>query len=67
MAGGSCSRSSTFRLNLSALVWDRGVLRDCAGGAQGCKGIYRGIMWYTLYRVHFVSETAQVDLKSGRV
>ena len=60
--------SSTFRLNLSAfrgigvhLGVIYGVSRGCLGGVRGYEGD-QGVC-----RVCFVSETAQVELKSGRV
>ena len=54
--------SSTFRLNVSAFcgigsAW-KGLFRGGLGGVWGNQG---------LCRVFFVSETAQVELKSGRV
>ena len=43
-------------------LWDVGCIlglsRGCVGGVRGCKGVFR---------VHFASEMAQVELKSGRV
>jgi hypothetical protein len=43
-------------------LWDRGCtqgsFRGCLGGDEGCDGVFR---------VDFVSETAQVELKGGRV
>ena len=57
-----------FSAQLKRFLWDRGciegLLRGCfagvqveSGGVGGCWGV----------RVYFVSETAQVELKSGRV
>jgi hypothetical protein len=54
--------SSTFRLNLSAFCGIRGAIRGCQGVVRG--GIRR---YYGVFRVYFVSETAQVELISGRV
>jgi len=57
--------SSTFRLNLSAfcrigvhsvIIYE--VLRRCQWGIKQNQGVFR---------VYFVTETAQVELKSGRV
>jgi len=54
--------SSTIRLNVSALCGIGGARRGCLGGVyRGCQG-YSGVSG-----VYFVSETAQVELKSGRV
>ena len=52
--------SSTFRLNVSAIC---GI-----GGAFGCcLGCLRGVGGYLgFFRVCFVSETAQIELRSGR-
>jgi len=54
--------SSTLWLNVSAFCRIGGAFRSCLGGVQevlqgirGCSGVY------------FVSGTAQVELKSGRV
>ena len=50
---------------LKRILSDRDAFRDCAGGAEevawGIKA-YQGV-----FRVYFVSETAQVELRSGRV
>jgi NADH:ubiquinone reductase (non-electrogenic) len=54
--------SSTFRLNLSAFCGIGGAFRNCSGGG---KKVFRG--YQGVFRVHFVSETAQVELRSGRV
>jgi hypothetical protein len=54
--------SSNFRLNVSAFCAIGGALRGSLGGCEGCFSVYEG-----LFRVYFVSETAQVELKSGRV
>jgi len=50
--------SSTFRLNVSAFDGIGGAFRGCLGGVKGHYGVFR---------VYFVSETAQVELKSGGV
>ena len=51
----------TFGLT-KRFVWDRGcvwvLLGGCLLGVRGYDG---------MYRVHFVSESAQIELKSGRV
>jgi hypothetical protein len=52
---------STFRLNVSASV-ERGVH---VGFVQGVFRIARGD--YGVFSVYVVSETAQVELKGGRV
>jgi hypothetical protein len=64
-AAGRVLHSSTFWLNLSAFCGIGGVCRGCLGdvyevlrGLRGDQGVFR---------VYFVSETAQVELKSGRV
>ena len=44
------------------LLWDRGCIQ---GLFRGCLGCVKG--HYVVFRVYFVSETAQVELKSGRV
>jgi hypothetical protein len=58
MAAGRGLYSSTFRLNLSAFCGIGGTLRGCVG----CVRVHQGVS-----RVCFVSEAAQVELKSGRV
>jgi len=50
--------SSTIQLNVSAFCRIGGALMGRLGGIRGCQG---------MSRVYFVSETAQVELKSGRV
>jgi hypothetical protein len=54
--------SSTFRLNVSAFCGIRGCIYElffgCLAGGRGHQGVFR---------VYFVSETAQVEMKSGRV
>jgi hypothetical protein len=51
-----------FSAQLKRWLWDRGCMqgmfRGCSGGIRGCYGVCR---------VYFVSETAQVELRSGRV
>jgi hypothetical protein len=57
--------SFTSQLNVSAFCGIRGALRVCFGAIlrvfRGCRGMLR------VSRVYFVSDTAQVHLKSGRV
>jgi hypothetical protein len=55
------SHSSTFRLTVSAFCAIGGALRICRGCLEGLRR-YQGV-----FRVCFVCETAQVELKSGRV
>ena len=51
-----------FSAQLKHFEWDMGcvyrLFRGCTGGVRGCEGVLR---------MYFVSETAQVELKSGRV
>ena len=51
-----------FSVQRKRFLWDRGcvqgLLKGCLGGVRGYEGVSR---------VYFVSETAQVELKSGRV
>ena len=58
--------SSTFRLNVSVYCgiggMDRGCVYGMLRGFLGGVGRHRG-----LSKVYFVSETVQVELKSGRV
>jgi len=58
---GRSSHSSTFRLNVSAFLWDRGciwgIFRGGLGGVRGYQGVYM---------MNFVSETAQVEMESER-
>ena len=56
------SHSSTFRLNVSALCGIGGAFGKCVGGVQGVLGGSYGV-----FGVCLVSETAQVELESGRV
>jgi len=62
LGAGRGLHSSTFRLNVSAFCGIGIVFGDyLRGGAGGFRG-YGGKC-----RVYFVSETAQIELKSGRV
>jgi len=60
--------SFTFQLNVSAFCGIGGALRVCLGVVsrvfRRCRGNW-GVLG--IYRVYFVSDTAQVELKSGRV
>jgi len=51
-----------FSAQHERFMWDRGyiagLLRGCLGGARGYQGAFR---------VYLLFETAQVELKSGRV
>ena len=51
-----------FSAQLERFLWDKGCMqglfRWCVGGFRGYEGVLR---------VYFVSENAQVELKSGRV
>jgi hypothetical protein len=47
-----------FSAQRERFEWDRGAFRGCSGGVKGNYGVCR---------LHFVSETAQVELKCGRV
>jgi len=51
-----------FSAQRKRFLWDRwciqGLFKGCSGGMRRCSGALR---------VYFVSETAQVELKSGRV
>ena len=54
-----------FSAQLKRILWDRGAFRGCLGGVQEVSGgnkEYQGV-----FRVYFMSETAQVELRSGRV
>jgi hypothetical protein len=51
-----------FLAQRKRFLWNRGCL---SGLIMGCAGGMRG--YYAVFRVYFVSETAQVALKSGRV
>jgi len=54
-----------FSAQLMRILSDRGAFRDCLGGIQG---VSRGIKEYQgMFRVYYVSESAQVELRSGRV
>ena len=57
--------SSTLRLNVSAFCGTGCTSRGCLGGVWELSGGLRA--YYGVFRVCFVSETAQVELKSGRV
>jgi hypothetical protein len=54
--------SSTFQLNVSALSGIEGAYRGDFGGCLGGVKGYQGV-----WRVCFVFQPAQVELKSGRV
>ena len=50
---------------LKRILWDKGALGGCLRGVQEVPGVikeYQGV-----FRVYFVSETAQVEVRSGRV
>jgi len=51
---------------LERILLDRGAFRGCLGGVQEvtCQGVLRCIR---RFRVYFVSETAQVELRRGHV
>jgi hypothetical protein len=54
-----------FSAQFKRILSDRGACRDCLGGVKEVSG---GIKEYQgVFRVYFVSETAQVELRSGRV
>jgi len=54
-----------FPAQLQHIMLDRGALRNCLSGVQEVSG---GVTGYQgVFRVYFVSETAQVELRSGRV
>jgi len=59
---GGCLHSSNFQLNVSALYGTGGAFREHSGGAYGVSGGVRGSLGCV-----FVSETAQVELRSGRM
>ena len=61
-ASGRVLHSFNYRLNRSAFCGIGGALRGCLGGVWEVSG---GI--WGCFRVYFVSETAEVELKSGRV
>ena len=44
------------------------MLKGCQGVFGGCYGVFRGCLWGSwVFRFCCVSETAQVELKCGRV
>jgi hypothetical protein len=50
---------------LKRILWDRASMRGCLGGVEEVSG---GVKKYQgVFRVSLVSETAQVELRSGRV
>ena len=51
-----------FSAQLKRVQWDRGAFRGSLGGIFDMSGGIRGVC-----RVHFMSETAQVGVRSGRV
>jgi len=54
-----------FLAQLKRMLWHRGASRMFLGGISEVSG---GIKEYQgVFRVYFVSETAQVELRSGRV
>ena len=54
-----------FSAQLKRILWNEGAFRGCSGGVWELSG---GIKEYQgVFRVYFVSETAQVELGSGRV
>jgi len=53
--------SFTFQLNVSAFCGIGGAFRGCLGLGFEVEGVLGGV------RVYIASETAQVELKSGRV
>ena len=54
-----------FSAQLKRILWDRSALW---GGSVGVEEVSGGIKEYQgVFRVYFVSETAQVELRSGRV
>jgi len=54
-----------FSAQLEQILSDRGAFRDCLGGVWEVLG---GVEEHQgVFRVYFVSETAQVELRSGRV
>jgi hypothetical protein len=61
-ATGRALHSSTLQLNLSAFFVTGGAVRGCFGGVLGGRG---GVL--RAFGVCIVSETAQVELISGRV
>ena len=57
-SSGKGLHSFTFQLSLSAFCRMGDAIRGCLGGVRGNKGVFR---------VYFMSETAQVELTGGRV
>jgi len=55
---GRCLHSSTLQLNVSAYNGIGGARRGCVARVQ---------VVFRVFRVFFVSDTAQVELRSGRV
>jgi len=51
-----------FSAQLKRLLWDRGCMQGLFGGCSGGVTKHKGV-----FSVYFVSETAQVELQSGRV
>jgi hypothetical protein len=50
---------------LKRILWDRGAMRGCSEGVWEVSG---GIQEYQgVFRVYFVSDTAYVELRSGRL
>ena len=54
-----------FSAQLKRILSDRGAFRDCLGGASEVSGGVKECQG--VFRVYFVSETAPVKLRSGRV
>jgi hypothetical protein len=50
-----------FSAQLERFVWDRGARRDCVARIKGVLGGVKGVKGV------FVSDTAQVELRSGRM
>jgi len=66
-AGGEEGRglhSSTFQLKVSTFC---GILGIYGGIQEVCLGVLRGMRGWGVFRLYFVSEPAQVELKSGRL
>ena len=53
-----------FSAQLKRILWDRGAFRVCLGGVEKCHGVFKSIRG--CLGCNFVSETAQVELRSGR-
>jgi len=51
-----------FSAQRKRFLWDRGFIQGLSRGCLAGVRVYEGV-----FRVLFVSETAQVELKSGRV